>query len=281
MTHGPIDLGFKIAVLIHIFDLSLLSFFTFYLNHLGTLYHHNNFDIYINIVEENNPYKGNLRYDVNQHFKAIDNPNLSYFFTENRGGDIGGFLLLSKYLIELGIDYKYVIFAHSKKRSQWRKDLCHCVFNVSFEHLPKMTQMGIISSKKWIMTFDPIQQVDEYRKFRYHLVDLCDIYHLKCDHSWKFVAGTMFVTDIKIIKYIVDHQIDEVYTRLNKLDSLDINWLNIVTDELKKDPKGSGNDFHYRLKNGRPLHPDHMIEHTFERIIGLICEQLGLKVIGQ
>jgi hypothetical protein len=68
--------------------------------------------------------------------------------------------------------------------------------------------------------------------------------------------------------------------KLNKSNSVDINWLKIVTEELKKDPRGCSNDFQYRLKYGQPLHPDHMIEHTFERILGLICDHMGLQVIG-
>ncbi len=278
---GPTDLGFKIAIMIHIFDIVMFPFFISYLNHLSHLYNNDNFDIYINIVEESSPYKGDLKLAVAEHVKNIINPNVYYFLNENRGGDIGGFLLLSKYIVDLGIDYKYVIFVHSKTRAQWRKDLCQTIFNIPFEHLPKTPNLGVIGSKKWLMTFDPINQQEEYRRFRYHLVDLCEIYDVNCDQSWQFIAGTMFLANIEVIKYIANTRIDEVYVKLNKPDSIDINWLTIVSDELRKDPKGTGNDLQYRLKFGKPLHPDYMIEHTFERIIGLICNKLGLKVIGQ
>jgi hypothetical protein len=278
---SPIDLGFKIAVLIHIFDINLFPFFISYLNHLSNLYLNDNFDIYINIVEENSPYKGDLKLAIKAHIKNLINPNFSYFLSENRGGDIGGFLLLSKYIIESGIDYKYAIFVHSKTRAQWRKDLCQTIFNIPFEQLSKTPDMGLISSKKWLMTFDPIKQKEEYQRFRYHLVDLCEIYDVECRQAWQFIAGTMFLANIELIKYIAKTRIDEVYEKLNKLDSIDINWLTLVTDELRKDPRGTGNDLQYRLKYGRSLHPDYMIEHTFERIIGLICNKLGLKVIGQ
>jgi hypothetical protein len=278
---GPTDLGFKIAIMIHVFDVTMFPFFTFYLNHLSQSYSNSNFDIYINIVEENSPFKGDLKKAVADYSRNIVNPNVTYFFNENRGGDIGGFLLLSKYIIDLEVDYKYAIFVHSKTRLQWRKELCQSIFNIQFENLSKIPNLGLIGCKKWLYTFDPKNQIDEYRRFKYHLVDLCEIYELGCDKPWQFIAGTMFLANIDIIKYIVNHRIDETYVKLNKPDSVDVNWLTIVTDELKKDPKGAGNDLQYRLKYGKPLHPDYMIEHTYERIIGLICQHLQLKVIGQ
>ena len=277
----PFNLGFKMAIMIHIFDTNMFPFFISYLNHLSQLYSDDNLDVYINVVGENNPCVGDLHQLVEKYVKVIVNPHTYYFINENRGGDIGGFLLLSKYIIDLNIDYKYIIFAHSKTRIQWRKDLCQTIFNIPFETLPKTPSIGLIGSKKWLYTFDPKAQQDEYRRFKYHLTDLCNIYEINCENSWQFIAGTMFLAHIDIIKYIVNHNINDVYFKLNKPDSIDINWLTIVTDELKKDPRGAGNDLQYRLKYGKPLHPDYMIEHTFERIIGLICKHLQLKIVGQ
>ena len=276
----PIELGFKIAVLIHLFDISLFPFFISYLNHLGTTYSHHNFDIYINVVKENSPYRGgDLKAAVADHVKRIDNPNLAYFFNDNRGGDIGGLLWLSKHIISLPTKYRYVSFAHSKTRQQWRIDLCRAIFNLPFELLPKTPNVGLIGSQNWVKTFNPGDQ-QEYRRFHYHLVDLCETYGVKCDQPWQFIAGTMFLANIKVIEYLVEHQIDQVYLKLNRLDSIDINWLSVVTNELHKDPKGAGNDLQYRSKYGKPLHPDYMIEHTYERVIGLVCQSMGLTVTG-
>lgn len=278
-----ITLGYRIAILIHIYDTKMFPFFTNYLNNLNNLYNKDNFDIYINVVEEGSPHKdGDLREAVINYMKKINNPNAYYFLSENRGGDIGGFMLLCKHIVNLDIDYKYVIFVHSKTRFQWRKELCQSVFNIKFENLHTMHNMGIIGSKKWLHNFNPLIQLDEYRRFKYHLVDLVDIYELgeEVEKPWQFIAGTMFLADMQIIKYIVTHKFDEVYYKLNRLDSIDINWLTIVTDELKKEPRGAGNDLQYRVKYGKPLHPDYMIEHTFERIIGLICSHLKLNVVG-
>jgi hypothetical protein len=285
LTHSPvlegIDLKFKIALMIHIFDATMIRFFTSYINRLNQTYVCGNFDIYFNIAEENNPYHGalSLRQYVTEQLEHIKNPHVKCVYNENRGGDIGGFLILSKEVIRSGIDYKYAIFVHSKKNLQWRIDLCRCLFDLQFENLDKNKNFGLISANKWIYMFDPINQVDEYNRFKYHLIDLCHIYELSCNHKWSFIAGTMFLAKIEIIKYLVLHEVDQVYHMLNRPDSIDVNWMAIV-EEQKKDAQGVCNDFQYRLKYGHPLLSDYMIEHTFERVIGLICDHLGYRVIG-
>lgn len=277
----PIILNFKVAILIHIFNIDMFPFFVKNLNYLNDNYSMDNFDIYINIVEDNNPYTGDLKLAVSEHIAKIHNPNISYFFNENRGGDIGGFLLLSKYIIGLGIDYQYVIFAHSKAKFSWRKELCQTIFNIKFESLPECKDIGLIGTKKWIHTFDSHKQPEEYRRFKYHLDTLCQNYEVNCEIPWQFVAGTMFLANIEIIRYIANHNIDSIYFKLNKPESIDVNWLTLVMEEFKKDTRGVGNDLQYRIKYGKSLHPDHMIEHAVERIIGLICQHLSLKVYGQ
>jgi hypothetical protein len=276
----PIELKFKIAIMIHIFDVTMIHCFISYLNDLASAYDVNNFDIYFNVVEENTPFVGDLKQYMEEQLKLITNPHVQCHYSPNQGGDIGGFLILSKIIVTSGIDYRYAIFVHSKNKKSWRINLCHCVFNIKYETLDKMPQMGIISSKKWINTFDPAIQAEEYRKFKYHLIELCAIYGLTSDRAWSFIAGTMFLIDIQIIQYIVSHEVDRVYRMLNRVDSVDVNWLKVL-DEKGKDPRGTVNDYQYRLKYGRSLMSDYMIEHTYERIIGLICQHLNLKLIGQ
>ncbi len=278
----PAVLNFKVAILIHIYDVAkMFPFFVTNLNHLSQNYDHHHFDIYINIVEESSPYKGDLKTFVREQVDGIKNPNVSYFFNENRGGDIGGFLLLSKYIVGLGIDYKYVVFVHSKTNDKWRKDLCKPLFNFKFETLRDLPEIGLVGCKHWIHTFDMTALTDDVRRFKYHLDPMCQTYEVNNQCAWQFVAGTMFIAHIDIIKYIANHQVDQVYSKLNRPESLDINWLTIVTDELKRDPRDAGNDLQYRIKYGKPLHPDHMVEHAFERVIGLISHHLGFKVSGQ
>lgn len=276
----PIHLSYKVAIMIHIFDVTMMRFFVKYIDYLDSRYDYHSFDIYLNVVAENQPYTGDLRSYVQSYISQIKRDNIVCNYSENRGGDIGGFLLLSKAVVKSLINYKYVIFVHSKKKSEWRKELCHCIFDIKFEQLENVTDVGIISAKKWVYVFDPNKQVDEVKKFKYHLIELSSTYELTYDKIWSFIAGTMFLANISIIRYIVSHSVDYVYRSLNRPESVDINWL-LVTDQLKKDRKGTTNDYQYRIKYGKSLLSDYMIEHTFERIIGLICNKLQLKIIGQ
>ena len=49
---------------------------------------------------------------------------------------------------------------------------------------------------------------------------------------------------------------------------------------MKLDNRGCGNDLQYRVKFGQSLHVDYMIEHAYERLIGLICHLLNLKILS-
>jgi hypothetical protein len=276
----PIDIGFKIAIMIHIFDVNMMRFFVFYINYLNETYMNTNFDVYINIVEEDNPCGPELRKRVDECLKTINNPSVHCYYNQNRGGDIGGFVLLSKIVANSQTDYKYAIFVHSKNKSSWRKELCKCIFNIKFENLAKTPDVGIISSNKWIYKFDPPHQAVEFDRFKFHLIDLCSIYNLLYDQMWEFIAGTMFLAKIDIIKHIATHDIDKVYSMLNRVEAVDINWLTVMS-EMKRDVKGTTNDYQYRLKYHKSLISDYMIEHTYERVIGLICKSLGLKLVGQ
>ena len=146
------------------------------------------------------------------------------------------------------------------------KKLCRTIFNLSFETLDPT--IGLVSNKRWIYQFNVSLQREEYNRFKYHLIDLMEIYHLQSEtQQWSFVAGTMFLARIEIIQYIVSHEIHRVYSLLNRVDSIDINWMTIM-EQLGKETRGTVNDYQYRLKYRQSLRSDYMVEHAFERIIG-------------
>lgn len=275
-----INLDFKIAIMIHVFDINTIHCFMSYLKDITNIYEPSNFDIYFNICEEDNPAGSSLHEKVTELLPQNGELNIHVIYSPNRGGDIGGFIILCQQVINSNVDYKYAIFVHSKNKLKWRIDLCHAVFNLKFEELPHKLDIGLYCSSKWIQKFktqseDPVN----FKHFSYHLIELQNIYQLDTSKSWTFVAGTMFLADIKIIKYIYDHQIEKVYNMLNRVDSIDINWLSIMK-ELNKNTLGTTNDYQYRLKYKHSLLSDFMIEHTYERIIGLICNHLNLKILG-
>jgi hypothetical protein len=281
----PIKLIKPFALLIHIYNAKYMSFFTKNIQLLYSKYTKDSFDIFINIVYISNKQEviNNENMIIEEELKKIYKPVVIY--SENKGGDIGGFLQLCK-LLDLD-KYNGIIFCHSKTKDKWRIDLCSSIFNYKYSN--DELNFGLLGNTKWIHTIDPQKNKSNYEKFNNHFVKLFKIYDFN-DYlessinkkysdikKWEFIAGTMFIANIKIIKYIIDHDIDYVYSLLNRLDSVDDNWLRIIK-EMKLDNRGCGNDLCYRVKFGKPLLADFMIEHAFERLIGLICAKLNLTI---
>jgi hypothetical protein len=278
---SKIKLNMPIAILIHIFDINYLHFFIKNVEHLQKKYTPDSFHIFLNIVEEDvKTSKEQLSTIVSEHCSMLSKDTVvKVRYSENKGGDIGGFLLMCKDLTDTIDKYMAVIFVHSKTNKKWRYELCSAIFNFPFQTIKKSDSIGLISSNKWIKTIDP--KVKDYDRFKAHLTSLFLAYDINdTKETWKFIGGTMFIANIQIIKYIISHNIDDIYMSLNKINSVDHNWLRIVTEELHLHPHGCGNDLQYRLKYGKPLRADYMIEHAYERIIGLICQHLSLKVKG-
>lgn len=277
----PIKLNYKIAILVHLFNHSLLPFYVKIINQLHQNYEQSAFDIYINIVNQDTNY--NEQY-IQQNIKEINNDNVIYFCNENRGGDIGGLLLLSKYINDHHKDkYLYCMFFHSKTNNEWRKDMCQAVINADLVNLPKMDKVGLIGSKKWVHQFNYQSQYGQH--FRHHFDFIEDMYKnsgISADSlkQWEFLAGTIFICKTEILQLLVQCQFATLYSRLNTLNSVDDNWVNIVSNILHKDTLGTGNDLMYRKLYGHPLHPDFQIEHAIERFIGAIVKHLGLKILG-
>jgi hypothetical protein len=272
---------YHIAVLIHIFDVKLMHFFVAYLEKLFQKYDSSYFHCFINVVVQNNSsFNENNIYG---EIKSIVNSVKKIIFTENKGGDIGGLLRLINTINDpefICQNYGYVAFLHGKKNKKWRIELCKDIFGIKWEALedPYSSKApGILSSDKWKFTF----RNKEYNKFKFHLLELSKIYSIEVAETmeWKFIAGTMFLANIQIIQFI-HKKWEEVYDLLNFPNSIDVNWINIIdTCHVSLNRKNCTNDYQYRLKYGKSLLSDYMIEHSFERFIGLICLYLNKAII--
>jgi len=282
---SKIKLNKPIAVLVHVFDPQYISFFVKNVNFLHTKYTNDSIHVFINIVEENNPRFSDgieLRKYVNEQCAQIDDGiKVEIVYSENRGGDIGGFLILCQKLRTES--YNHIIFVHSKTKLKWKYELCSVIFNYPLHLLTD--SVGTVGSNKWTRTINyktDIHRKCDIQNFLPHFDTLFKFYDINTESidSWKFIAGTMFILNIKVVNYILSHNINSVYMSLNKLESVDENWIRIIK-AMKLDNKGCGNDLQYRVKFGHPLHADYMIEHAYERIIGLISSTLKLKMLSQ
>ena len=147
------------------------------------------------------------------------------------------------------------------------------IFNVDIEKLSD--KVGIVGSKKWSLKFS------NKHLYRSHINFLTKMYNIKELDSWIFIGGTIFLANSKIIKYIAHTNFQQVYNKLNNLNSIDDNWLRMAKI-FKKNTNGCSNDFKYRTLHPKrkSLMSDYMIEHTYERIISLISINLSLTILS-
>ena len=268
IVKSPLRINFKVAVTIYLFGLKLIDYFDNYVSKLRFSLGEENVDVYIGItpVDDLNTYESIIKSKI---------PNVRIQLIENRGGDIGGLIQLFKTVNEnKSQNYQYCYHLHSKSDKLWRNALCSPLLHINLNNLIKNSTIGMVGAKKYMFNFKYSE------KYAYHFKRLVKWYGMKELPQWQFVAGTIFLAKIDIVKFIAEcPESDTVYQALNTNDTIDTNWLEIVT-ALKKNTNGCGNDYAYRSKSlGRkPLLSDYMIEHTYERLLGLITLHLGLKM---
>jgi len=208
---------------------------------------------------------------------------------ENRGMDIGGKLCIVDYLLKNNIEYKYILFLHSKSSLVRRqkyfsfindKNLEETLIKMSKNYdgiFPNLLIDGDWKTKKWYINKAYTEDLLEY---------------LNCDlNSKKFIEGNCMLLSYRIIKKIFEDNLF-LYQLLNKKDSFDLNWFSwyykntdssiINSYEKFINENLFGNDLHHNYKDiignksyinlsklnnldGYKL-ADGMIEHAFERI---------------
>ena len=273
----------QFIIMIHVFTVSVLQNLVIHISHLISRYPAYNFFIITNIAEHPDiSYREEHASRCRQVFERF-RVATKFIQTPNKGGDIGGLLQMIKYMYEhyMNIVNKtsYWMFFHTKGRNEWRQQLCLAISRYPLDKLLNNASVGIIGSRKWVHKFGPNINKSYYDSFARHLRTLNKYYRLDINSDWKFIAGTMFIINRHIIHYIYQSNLDQVYQLLNTLNSVDENWVTMV-EENGLDRKDHGNDLSYRWVEGEPLLPDYMIEHAYERLVGLICQHLKLTLIG-
>ena len=269
-------IDFNIAVLLFIYDINMSNYFKTKIDKLIDKYSENNIHLYIGIKTFENRYIVNI--NVNDYLNNIfkyKNKKIFLFDTEqnSKGGDIGGYIQLSKIASELGT-YKWYVIFQTKTNLKWRNDLILPILNLDF--LTISDNIGIIGSKKWTMNFF----LNKNSSYNYHFKKLNEIFNISWDefskiNSWEFVGGSMFVLNNKIINYMNNYN-NDIYNLLNTNTSIDINWVNHL-EKTKLNRKNCNNDYEHRIKYKKSLISDYMIEHTFERYIGFIVKYLKMN----
>jgi hypothetical protein len=154
------DLCGRIAIMIYVFNPNLLSYYLGQIDSFGRRY--KGFDVYLGIVNVTDA----MRVRLNKY------NNVRVLELKNRGGDIGGFLCLTKNLFMVmeseNLHYEYVLYGHTKTNNKWRMELCKSIFNYDYASLlrnldksrdggfnssSKSKHISMIGSKRWMLKF--------------------------------------------------------------------------------------------------------------------------------
>lgn len=269
-----VRLSFKVAIMIHLFDSkkvtnSLLT----HINKMMNRYDSRNIHWYVNIADSIN--QPQLKAMVES---AINYENLTIITNPNKGGDIGGLILLIQEVCRSQIDYGYCYFFHSKTSNIWRQNLLNGLNCLKLESLDEMLDLGLIGSKNHLHYFT----YQKNSNYDYHIKNISQVLNVPVNigDTCYFIGGTIFLVRFEIVKFLGECQLESLYQMLNTTETIDINWQTIVGQQLHKNLKGTNNDYHYRQLYKTSLHSDFMIEHTFERFLGFIVKHLKFNVYG-
>ena len=283
MSRFNINKNNKNYVHIHCFNLS--EFDEYFKEHIDNL------KKYFNII---------ITYSLNTLNIELDN-----FVTlkiPNKGMDIGGKILMLQYLLDNKLEYKYIVFLHSKNDKKIRKRYFKIIEDI--ENINKL-----LKDEKYDAIFPHIKHFEKFDENFYpnhnYLKDFYRFKNLqiKTNH---FIEGNVMIFKNNLIDYLFTNNLKLLYNLLNDQYSFDINWVEwyykiydtdkeLVYNKFKKD-KLLGNNLNNKSDKIFTLDPeffiqmikspminyqfrDGMIEHSFERIYLNLIATLDLNYI--
>ena len=283
MSRFNINKNNKNYVHIHCFNLSEFDeYFKEYIDNLKK---------YFNII---------ITYSLNTLNIELDN-----FVTlkiPNKGMDIGGKILMLQYLLDNKLEYKYIVFLHSKNDKKIRQRYFKIIEDI--ENINKL-----LKDEKYDAIFPHIKHFEKFdEKFYPNHNYLKDFYRfknlqIKTNH---FIEGNVMIFKNNLIDYLFSNNLKLLYNLLNDQYSFDINWVEwyykiydrdkeLVYNKFKKDKLLGNNlnnksdkiftldqDFFIKMIKSPMINyqfRDGMIEHSFERIYLNLIATLDLNYI--
>ena len=214
---------------------------------------------------------------------------------ENKGMDIGLFLINLIYIRKKKYIHDYLYKIHTKTNDEFRNNTLtsllgsHDKIINNIRNLSK-DNVGIISGNT-IFKFKDYK--DAFHSNLYHLENLVNyLYDEKINNNnLEFVAGTMFIIKMKLLNILNIKNLEHIYNMLNSINSLDYYWYSIFyklninnkqfiyNDYINNKNEKYPNNINYNLKTGKSGLRDSMIEHAMERLFGYICKKNNLNII--
>lgn len=214
---------------------------------------------------------------------------------ENRGMDIGLFLVNLHFMKKNNINHKYIFKIHTKTNDDFRNQTLNILMkdhNKIIENIKLLSSDDVgIYSGNFIYKYTNDRGVFESNY--YHLKNLVNyLYNEELNtNNLEFVAGTMFIIKSKIFDILNINIIEYLYKSLNNIETLDYYWYSVFyrininqKDKIENDYNRNmrtkyPNNMSYSLKTNRPGLRDCMIEHAMERLFGYICKKNNLNII--
>lgn len=229
-----------------------------------------------NCLNDNNI--GRVKFIINECMKFSIKP--IFIISKNKGVDIGGFFHFLKVIND--INFNFLIKMHTKSDNNWRRKLMKILYkSYKYEDLYSFDLIGTM--------------IFCYPSYKYDLEinesnirNICYSNNICFKNSFRFVPGTIFICSKKLIDELKKLDIDKIYNTLNDDTTVDNNWINIMknNDIFMHNVKYNkididsvkyinyGNNFALGKINKTGIR-DGMIEHAWERVFGLIAENIG------
>lgn len=257
------------------------------MEHFLNNFKHIHVNIYVSIIDE---------------LATIDNinilkqyPEIVILKCENRGMDIGLFLVALHYIKSNRFYHEYLFKIHTKTQDNFRTDTLN---NLLGSHDKIINNIKALSAKNVGMIsgnviFRHSENRDIFNSNMYHLESLVKkIFYERIDTNLlEFPAATFFIAKYKIFQFLSPEILEELYFDLNNCDTLDYFWYsifynmninnktNIYKDYINNKNIRFCNNINYQKKTNKGGLRDCMIEHAFERFFGYICKKNGLNII--
>ena len=290
----------RLCILCHIGNIKIFKSMILYLLKLEEIEIEIEINLYFNIIK-NMINKDEIILLIDRYFNKKLYKNIKIFESENKGFDIGGYFNILNNIDDYNNDI--YILCHTKTDNIWRNNMLDSIFNninYNIDLMKNNDNIGIIGSKHhtYYTNF-------EINRTNYnHLNDLTEIFDIKKLNNFYFIGGTCMMLKRDIIDIYIKNDINKLYNMLNDDNTFDYNWYininvhpDIYYDILIKNIKINKNNIikYYKNNNNNKyssnlLHAiinnkqdkkfrDGMIEHAFERLFGLLCQENNLLLI--
>jgi hypothetical protein len=221
--------------------------------------------------------------------------NITILCAENRGMDIGLFLVSMHYIKNNKFKHDYLYKIHTKTHDPFRNET---LFNLLGTHDRIINNIKLLSSSDVGMISGNViykyhENKDIFNSNYYHVDNL--IKYLYNEHTnnnlLEFPAATFFIVKMKIFNLLTVDKLEYLYSNLNNFDSFDIFWYSmfynininnkiiIYKDYINNKSSRYSNNLNYQIKTGKPGLRDCMVEHAFERLFGYICRKEGYNIL--